>query len=537
MRSTGVGNVAAIMTFLRAAMTRRVDVVGIFDSNGAQATITGHPEGQAMALATIFGAYGTAFVPGNAAAPYASGIAGHTAGATSGASVDANFTAIKFPAVSVVDGSTVPWSNFDWQNTMTDAASGYFTIEHRFPLDLYGKIEYCPVFWRPQTGGMTKWRPGIQDYHAAGTASFYQLYNAPSDLAMSAVPSDGISEERWTINRGVVFDLTNTTNPAGTINYQGIGLQFRPHRYNAAEGAMDGTNTCGILGHRVCDAEKFHGIAYSTVYVFGGKPTRAASFDFCGISGSGGVTDAALAAYLKGLTRAQRDANGNQLPPMVLFQIIEGGNDAGDTGTLGALAANKSLLTTDGTYRSATEQANAGNTATGYYNNTVTIIRRIRYVWENVLGYSGGNLFFLIGCYHPQSPNISAAQFSFVRTIMPTGMASIAASERNVCYVDGYQLGSYAEWGIVNGAKTAGTGVDGTDFITAGAPSISSTTSPFTAVAHMPWARSPNNEDAHMNQAGYINWGIRTWGAIMDAARNTGALITPRPRPGRVRAR
>lgn len=652
MRSSGVGNVSAIMPFLRAAMTRRVDVVGIFDSNGGQLGITGHAEGQAMALATIFGAYGTAFVPGKAVTPYSSGIAGHTANPTDGGSVNAGFTAIKFPAVSAVDSSTVPWSNFDWQNTMVDTASGYMAIESRFPLDINGAIGYCPVFWRPQTGGVTKWRPGVADMVNTGGAASGQLYNAPSDLAMSAVPADGISEERWTIPRGTLMDLTNTNNPAyvasgNTLNYKGVGLVFRVHRYNG-EGAMDGSNTCGLIGHRITDEEKFHGVAYSTLYTYGGKPTRAASLDICGVdltqspytskgpwalsttyalydtvtdggvtyvcvqantsaantepgvgafwqqywTTGGGLTDAALGAYLKGLAKAQRDSNGVQLAPMLLVQIIEGGNDSNDTSTIGPCRASKSILSTTGAYQSAVEQASASNTATGYYNNTVTIMRRIRYVWETVLGYNGGNLFFLIGCYHPQSPSISAAQFSFCRTTMVTGMASVAASERNVCYVDGYKLGNYAEFGVVNGAKAASTGADGTDFVSAGAPRtqavvngaktpnagsgvwtdatayivgdiVSDTNVFYTCIVahtssaasdrpnsgstwatkwnvtagHMPWYRGPYNEDAHLNQQGYLHWGARVWGAIMDAARNTQAFITPKPKPGRVRAR
>ncbi len=522
MRSAGVGNIAGILPFLRASYTRRTDIMQITDSNGAQNTITGHFEGMALNFAAVFGAYASAFVAGSPApgAGLATDQAGHTGG-TNGSvtAVDANFTALKFPAVSVVDGASVPWGNFDWCNTFKgdDNPGSYLQLKSRFPLDLNGKIGYCPVVWRPAASGITKLVPQVQGLMNGGPA-FGILSKTVTAPTRS---SDGIDEIICAFARGEIIDLSNATNPANNLaRYKGMGFKISPNTWDGSATGMDGANVGGIIGHRITDEEKFAGVAVSPFYQFGGKPTRAASWDLCGLAGSGGVSDAALGTWLKALVKAQRSSGGTQLAPMLCVQIIEGGNDSGDTGALGTLAANKSLLSSTGAYQSATEQAVASNTATGYYNNTVTIIRRIRYVWETVLGYNRANLFFLIGCYHPQSPTISAAQWSFVRTTMVTGMASVAASERNVTYVDGYKLGNYAEFGRANGASSGG--VDGTDYMTAGAQEYSTGLTPFTAVVNTPWYRDPSNQDAHLNQQGYLAWGQRVVQAVMDAAAGAG---------------
>lgn len=579
MRSAGVTGIANIAPFFLAAQRRRVDIIGIFDSNGAQNGITGHFEGQAMAAATIFGAYGSAFIPGNPPTVLTVQQAGHLGSAIASATaIDANFTAIQFPSTSAASGGTGVFGLFDWCNTFSNSANpgSYCRLAPNFPVDMNGKIGYCPVLWRPQTGGVTQLKPGVIGGSSGVGPGTAQITN--TTLALSAVPSDGISEEKWVIARGSLIDLTNATNPANsTANYKGVGLRFSPSYWTGGGTGVDGTNVGGIIGHRITDEEMFHGIAYSPFYVLGGYPTRAVALDICGVQGTdaapgtpiGGMTDAALGAYLKGLSKAQRDSAGNQLAPMLLVQMIEGGNDAGDTTTIGSsgLTSGKSISSASGAYQSGAEISNAGNTELGYFANTTTVLRRIRYVWETVLGYDGANLFFLIGCYHPQPSGISSAQWTFVRTTMVTAMATVVASERNVCAVDGYKLGNYAEFGRVTGNTTGGAQY--TDYVsnTNGIPYNSTTTAtadkgawanatayivgdqvtysnirylcivahtsataddrPSTGTTYLTkwttltgaqaWYRDPSNQTAHLNQQGYLAWGIRVWGAIRAA--------------------
>lgn len=579
MRSAGVDGIANIAPFFLAAQRRRVDIIGIFDSNGAQNGITGHFEGQAMAAATIFGAYGSGFIPGSPPTHLTVDQAGHTGGSVAAASPDADFTAIKFPAVSAASGGAGAFGNFDWGGVYAgnSANGGFIQLQCRFPVDLNGKIGYCPVFWRPQTGGLTQIIPAALGWTNSG-AGPGQGQLSSTTLALSAVPADGISEEKWVIARGSLIDLTNATNPANSAaNYKGAGLRFIPRAYTGTGTGADGTNVGGMIGSRITDEEMFHGIAYSPFYVLGGYPTRAVALDICGVSGTdaapstpiGGMTDAALGAYLKGLAKAQRDSAGNQLAPMLLVQMIEGGNDAGDTTTIGSsgLTSGKSISSASGAYQSGAEISNAGNTELGYFANTTTVLRRIRYVWETVLGYDGANLFFLIGCYHPQPSGISSAQWTFVRTTMVTAMATVVASERNVCAVDGYKLGNYAEFGRVTGNTSGGS--EWTNYLSALGGNVYNSITSATAdkgtwadatayivgdqvtysnirylciVAHtsatadnrpstgstyltkwvvltgaQAWYRDPSNQTAHLNQQGYLAWGIRVWGAIRAA--------------------
>ncbi len=317
----------------------------------------------------------------------------------------------------------------------------------------------------------------------------------------------------------------------------------------------------GLVSHQVTDEEMFRGAAVSHLYNYGGQPSRTVAIDLCGVDPNGasmtnrgawsgasvaysandtvtnagntyfcrsghtssagtepgvggswttvwsivsGVTDEALAARLKGMVLSQRDANGNPLPPMLLVVVMEGGNDGGDTAG--------SALTTTGQYRTANITDPAGNTRTGYYNNSASIARRIRYVWETVLGYARANLGFVFGCYPPQPAawNVGA-QWNFVRSVMPLGGQDLVASEPNCCFVDGYQMALVADMGMVDG--TSGVLTTNREYL--------DTASPYTTARLSHWYRSAI-DNAHFNEQFYYWWNRAWLGGVRDAAANAG---------------
>ncbi len=361
------------------------------------------------------------------------------------------------------------------------------------------------VLWRPASTGITQFYPTIGDRYASGAAGYIKtkLVACPTrttDPFNSAL--DGIDLCRVDYAENEILDLTLTTNAAAgntnpfnsaTGKYFGMGLTFYPAALSGdTPHTADSTHTAGLIGSRFCDRTMFRGCAYTMQLSIGGQPARYRALDLCGatISGHnyGGVPDNALAALIKGLCASQTDANGNKLPPMLCVDIIAD-NDSGDSGTLGpihdnssppansiSLAAAKSLLSTDGTFMSATETntavviggvsySAAGNEVGGFYNNNATMIRRIRYVWEHVLGYNGANLCFMLRASHSYWFSTSR---TFTETKAPIAYAELARTDRNVTWIDTQKLILPADLGHFTGTNSGAAG-NGTDFF-AGCP-------------------------------------------------------------------
>lgn len=510
MRAAAVENIQGILPFLMACFWRRCDFGGLFDSNGSIHTRTGHIAGMMHAAGGKFGLYSSACMPGAPSSLFGGGsfgTASHKAVGYGVAGEPPEFTAIKCPATSAVDGSSVPFGNADWAGILAGNLNvGGWAINTALPVDLNGAVEFSMCIWRPAEGGVTSLQPTLFG-SPNGTPQQFQL--STKTVACPTRSADGVDEVVGTWARGEIIDFNNALNAANSVaNYYGEGFRFRHRPYTGTGAGVDGSNVFGNIGVRIGDAEKFTGVGYTPLYAFGGQCVRAVALDMCGITGSGGWTDAALAARLKALCIAQRNRNGQRLPPMLCIQILLGGNSAND--------ATASLLSLTGEYRSAVSQTGVGsNTRRGYFNNTISIIRRIRYVWEKVLGYQPANLFFLLGCYHPQSQVVSGPQWTFVRTTMVDACRDIMGQEENATFVNGYLCATVAEFGVYQGSGTvlAATNIREHNSITVNG-----------TVQTNCWYDTPTASNAHLNEAGYRAWGTRIFDALVDAAAEAGCF-------------
>lgn len=506
MRAIAVEGIQNIAPFIAASHYRRTDMKLLADSNGVIDGITGHLEGMMLGMAGKLGLYASALMaPANSL--YGSGAAGHglsTAYAVAGE--PSEFTALRFPSTSAVDGSSVPWGNVDWCGTLPgNLNAGGISLNSRCPVDMNAKLVFSSIIWRPPSGGITVMRPSLHGITGAGPGqnilSGNKVVNCPARSA------DGIDEVECVWERGEIIDFNNQVNAANSdTNYDGGGFKFRHRVWTGDATGIDGTNVFGLIGSRVIDGEKFRGSALTPLYFFGSQTMRAVALDLCGIAGSGGVSDAALAARLKAACKSQKNRYSVQLPPMLMVQLLLGGNDAGSSAA--------SILSLTGEYRSGVAQSQTTDTRIGYFNNTVTAIRRIKYVWKYVLNYNPDNLFFLLGCYHPQSVGVSPAQWVFCRTTMVDAMRDVLNVEKNVAFVDGYKIATVAEMGASKGTTTV-TGVTVRQYNQINATGTQQNNS---------WFRVAASEHAHLHQQGYLAWGQRVWDAIIDAFFEAGGF-------------
>ena len=502
----------------------------------AQKNQTGHLQGLSEAYALAFGAWGSASAPGGGFTVFGTGQAGVLNPAWNVASPPAEFAALNTPA-SLINAYGFPASDtlapqFP-QGLIGWAGVGAGTLDQAYgfrreaiALDFYFKQAFSTILWRPVTGGLTKIRPELHAWYGTNAAGLSRI-STPADQVLPPRPLDGISRVE------TVFDLATLSNNinafpsanGGTNRWRGRGLAFTPFERDGSADGVDGSNVGGVLRMRMLDPGKLRGVVVDPLYARGGEPSRSVAFDLCGISGVGGTSDAALAAQIRACVADQVDENGNPLDPMLLIHIIEGGNDAGDTGakTDGKLTgpttylqAGRSLLSTTGAFQSAVEvSGQAGNTAQGYANNTLTIIRRYRYVWTQVLGYKRANLFFCVGAYHPQPATVP--QFGFVGTTMPVnGWPLVQADDPDqIFFVDGYKIASPAELGIIDG---------GTGTATDDPHKVNTTATPFTAVVGVPHYNG--TDVSHMTEIGYRSFGRVVVEAIKDACELNGLYGT-----------
>jgi hypothetical protein len=473
-QNSAVIKAAAIAPFIVASLTRRTAIGIITDSNGDQLQLTGHNDGMRRAWSYALGCYGSGVFPANGLGGYQSGVLdGSTGGVNGMTSAPQAFIDLCIPT-----GHGGPESG-DWFPAGWSAGStgGSLAISAAHPMDINRGLELHTRMWRPSSGFSTTLNPSIIQYGAGVGTVLWPSSNVP--IALPTPPANGITDFKWTIPAGSLVNFADPNNPSGT----GGGYAFREQRWNGA-GGTDIAGQIGLMYRTLVDSEAFTGVQWSKLITFGGAPTKTPALSLCQ-----SITDRQTAEWFRAHAVTQVDSTGRQLNPIMLIQIIEGGNDAGDgtssitfrrgAGLGGAVVTGNPL----------------GNTRVGLKNNHQAIINRMRDIWVNTCGYREEDLFFLVGCYHPQVPAVS--QYTFVRTLAADAYRDLTEENENVAAVNGYMLATHEEFTYAH--------------------QILTTVTPFTAASSITWHREANVDTAHLNQTGYRQWGQVVVGAIMRA--------------------
>lgn len=209
-----------------------------------------------------------------------------------------------------------------------------------------------------------------------------------------------------------------------------------------------------LLYHRMVLPEVTAGVSYTPLWAFGGESARHAADIFTNFT-----TLSQLGEYLHQMVRHQTPGHER-----LLIQIVEGGNDANDF---------RPAINADGSTSTLQSQS-----ARGQKLNTTTILSRLRAAWLS-RGYDPARLCFLLGPYHPAPTTGPRLSVVYVR-----GWRELARDlpDYNICVMNAFGFTSIEEfylggWYNANGADTA-----------------------------------------HLARAGYLNFGIKTWQALADAA-------------------
>lgn len=472
-RSSAVIRPQGVARFVASSLFMRRTACGIIgDSNVAQATLTGHADGMRRGASWTLGCYGTGVSP---AAPtvgdYQSGVLEtDCAGAVGMTGAPSEFSNLCFTG-----GLGGPEAG-DYFASGWPAAStlGFLKIKSTHPMDINRSIEFHTRLWRPADGGADQFAPSII---VGGVGSV--LYPASAETAdLPPRSASGVDNFVYTVPEGALVNYANPADPLGT----GAEFGYREQRWSGA-GGSDIPGTFGLLYRQAVDPGMHRGVIYSRLTGNGGVSTRVPAANLCNT-----YRDEAIAEWFRAHADVQLDRFRNRLAPMMMIQIIEGGNDAGD--------ATSSVVFRRGAARgSATTSGNpASNTRAGFRNNLQSIINRLLTVWTQVCGYDERDLFFLLGPYHAQP---TGTQFTFFNDVGLLALQDVVNNNENCTFIDGYRLKTHEEFNTAH--------------------SYSTTASPYTAVVTVPWHRAPGSDNAHLNQVGYRDFGLIGFAALRDA--------------------
>ena len=341
-----ITNHRAIARFFAAARTRRVDVVGVGDSNQVSGGI-GWDHGFAKALAAHYPIYaspmfggrennGNGTASGWESAASQNGVTGHSA-------PPAPFDVYSLDGVGLViqpfylagagpaKGSTVNVFPALFAGNDQHTLANGFTYHARIGRFASGGGQYR-TFSR---------------YENTAPSFFGTIYSDALTLATAA--SDQLA---W-ISRSI-----GATNGVEVLS---AGL--------SAVATAEITGKFFHLYHRIEATGQSDGVAHSTLGYLGGQSARVMAVGFQSLN------NAALDEFLAGVTRLQVGA------PMLLVRINEGLNDRND--------ANASVGPSPA----------ASNTGAGFRDNIEAIRARLVARWA-ALGFEPGNLFFLLTVSH-----------------------------------------------------------------------------------------------------------------------------------------
>jgi hypothetical protein len=472
---TAIINSTAFGGFRRAAQRRRVDIAIIGDSNMKRNQVTGHAQGMTYAWSAALGCWGAAIMPFAGTTGGWGAVSGDvSAGGAVGLSVGGDFSS----APSAFQAALLPQSPAyfpcfgdyitNWSST-ENALSGY-SIRSQHPLNIARELRYSARVYIPASGAATALNPAAYTDLGGGIAGATVHPGSASTLALPG------TEGFHTVSK--LFAAMAPTD--------GTGLYFRLQRYSG--GNISGS--VGILYQSVEDSDAYRGCRVST-FAYAGEQSARTIADML----ANNCTDAALAEYFRFMASRQVKANGDALAPVLLVQILMGGNDAQDT-------ADAILYGRGDGFGNGNEVGVPSNTEGGFVINTASIINRLRDIWVAVCGYAESDLYFLIGGYHPQAVS---PQAGFVGSTMVAAMESLCADAdyaANVAGVNGYALKTAEQF---RDTFTVATRDAGSPFFTE------------TQEAYYNNPVAPDLDEAHLSEAGYQAWGRVVVSAILES--------------------
>ncbi len=439
----------SIAPFFAAARTRRVDMAIIADSNTRFALTSGHEDAMGRAFAQRFGCYATRVDP---------------VGARGGWTGECMFSGSAPLEQFVGDGPSelavndLPdWSGFPdthlWLAPGEPIGPLYNTglgIGAAHPMDIAGHLRWHMTFYRFPA-------PGAGESSGSFAPTCRERYpgNAWNNYASAVVGTTAADEPGF-----VDWSLDVPAAPRAQT-----GLLFCLTNFAEARGAV---GPFYARWNRVENADHLSGIAYSPLLYQGGLCARDAALSLLN-----GATQASMAEWFRQVTRLQ---NG---PPMLLVQIIHGGNDA-------AVELPSVIYTRGAPAPPPGGNWPAGaptNERAGIKQNFMSIINRMRDFWVGA-GYDEANLFFIIGSYFPHPPSWyesepgagDGTQYTVGTQRAIPAWQEICSENDNIAMVNGYQLSTWQE---------------------------------FTANAwyRIPGLPVPFGDQAHLAPAGYLAWG------------------------------
>jgi hypothetical protein len=468
---SAVINPTAAGGFVRKLRRRRGDIVLIGDSNAKRNLVSGHAQGMGRAWATALGCWGAAIMPAAGEENSWGSVAGDVAAGTAvGPAVDGDYSATPAGFQAAILPYTPAYGPVaadyftNWAGASDD---GGYSVRSQHPMRLTGSLRYAASVYIPAAGAAASVNPSV--YTSAGVGTIIH----PGSSDPKALPaSEGFHTFTWN------FELASDPT-------DGSGIGVRLQRF----GGADLTGSFGVLYQSLERNDLYRGCRFSTFIFAGGESSRDVAAYLCN-----DCTDAALAEYLRFLASRQVNAGGTAIDPVLMVQIIEGGNDAGDTDS--SVVYNRG----DGFGNGDDSGNDASNTQAGITNNFKAIINRLRDIWVDELGYAEGDLYFVLGGYHPQAVSPQAA---FVGSTMVAAMTAICADEdfsATVAGVDGYSLKTAEQFRDLFAVSTQ-----------AEAP---------TATVDESFYLVPSGgglDEAHLTEHGYLAWGMVVVSALLES--------------------
>lgn len=496
-------NIRALAGYFHAPV-RDVAIVG--DSNTLQLSTTGHTQGLTYAWAKAMGCWGAGISPATGKsngwpAPVGDVFVGdpHGEGGSKGAPTPEN-TPEAFQA-RLWDPDISSAGPDCWDYLLPDSPGGVvwdgadadldcqYALRSRHPLSLHGGLIYMARVYIPAVDPCSHIYPSLL-YGMTTTASAVIWPPAPTPISLPE--AEGFHSIAWEIpSSAVIADGEVTGN-------DGSGVRVRLcHRTDDEDDARI-TGEFGLLFQSLIDSGASGGVRVNRFISAGGESSRFVAAELVA------TPLEAIAEYFRFMADGQRVVARNPgLSPTCLVQIMEGLNDAGDS--------DNSVIYHRG---GSTEDSTSGsNTLQGFTDNTKSIINRLRDAWE-LAGFPVGNLYFLLGGSHPQPTN------TFVRTTYVEGITAICADPEysgNVAGIDGWKLRVpdqmiAAYWSTSHSLSDED---DNDSYVMVRSERDY-------RIDHN--GGSPIPDTAHLNERGYIDWGMRLVGAVMGDAYAAGIV-------------
>ena len=424
--STGLGmcyKPQAMLPFLQAALSRRVDLAIMSDSNTVKGSEQGHNVGMRNAFAARFGMYATGLLSiGNG------GNDGQGSGYTSAANWPSPSTSGTATGITALDAylandgvSEAAFMGQTWQympssgtitgqQVVTIQLASLQGLQLPLPASLSnnGKIIYASPMDLTQELSW-EWTQGTFTTGGYWNPTAYQTAAQYTNYATAKVSSSGGSYGMQDGNLIIPAGARNSNGTYGTIT-------LSPCDFAGGTTLAYGVKGPVLISYqRVQAPGVLTGIAYTTNLYQGGQDARNAALAWQGT----GMT--AKVEYMRQLTRLQNGA-----APMACFHIMHGGNDFIDSNN--SVGPNPQVSSTPG----------------GFADNLTAIITAIRAAWT-AAGYALSNLFFLIGPYHPaisRRANTLTWQGTSYQQLVAYELAagSVADAFGNVTVMHGSQL-------------------------------------------------------------------------------------------------